>query len=324
MIATSLAAHAPAGRRIRYIILLDGEIDAVAERLASFDHGGVSVEVRPTENPLARFPLLNGLPPAALLRLMLPELLPEFERVLYIDGDVLVRDDISLLFDMDIGDSLVAMARDLPVLLMKHWGVFEAGRFRGTMQDYFSDILGLDPSEGPQAYANSGVILMKLDGLRGFGLVQKAEDMLERLRTELIYGDQCVINAILAGRICMLDMRWNLMAACFSYAYARRADAASRTRCAQAARTPGIIHFTGSRKPWLLPREETILAPRFAGQWWTYARHAPEGLALRQGYVRQRWWLPKRAPTPVPAPRFLGEAHAIGRRLEALGLARSF
>ncbi|SFZ80932.1 Lipopolysaccharide biosynthesis protein, LPS:glycosyltransferase [Devosia enhydra] len=322
VIATSLAAHAPQGRRIRYIILLDGEMDAVAERLAGFDHGGVRVEIRPVANPLAHFPLITTLPPATLLRLMLPDLLPEFSRVLYIDGDVLVRDDVSGLFDLDLGAAMIGMATDIPIRNLKRWGVFDVGRFRGTFSDYCAEILGLDPMSGPLNYVNSGVMLMQLDRLRAFGLADHARDHLERFSTELIYADQCVLNAVLPDHIHRLDLRWNLMATGFGYAYRRRADAASRALFDAAARKPGIIHFTGPRKPWLLPRDESILAPKFAGQWWFYARHAPEARALREGYVAARWWLPRAAPTPLPDLSFRSEAMALRRRLETIGLGR--
>ena len=45
-------------------------------------------------------------------RLLIPTLMPEYERVIYLDGDMLARTDVAALYDVDISDSLIASCRD--------------------------------------------------------------------------------------------------------------------------------------------------------------------------------------------------------------------
>lgn len=49
---------------------------------------------------------------ATLLRLCLPNLLPGLNKILYLDGDIIVNGDLSPLFDLDISGYHVAAAKD--------------------------------------------------------------------------------------------------------------------------------------------------------------------------------------------------------------------
>ena len=43
-------------------------------------------------------------------RLFIPNLYPQYDKVLYLDSDIVILDDIANLFDTDLGDNLVAAA----------------------------------------------------------------------------------------------------------------------------------------------------------------------------------------------------------------------
>ena len=78
---------------------------------------------------------------AASFRLLLPELLPEYDKIVYIDCDIIVRQDIGVLFrKSDLGDNLVGAVYEAPIEK-------QAARFRA---------LGCNPSR----YFNSGFLLM--------------------------------------------------------------------------------------------------------------------------------------------------------------------
>ena len=45
-------------------------------------------------------------------RLFIPNLYPQYDKILYLDSDVVILDDIANLYNMDLGDDLVAAAPD--------------------------------------------------------------------------------------------------------------------------------------------------------------------------------------------------------------------
>lgn len=111
-----------------------------------------------------------------LMRLALPELLPEESRCLWLDVDTIVNRDIGALFDMDLGGCVVA-------------AVAEPGR-----------------SSPPLTYHNAGVLLMDLDRLRG----RKSTELIRIVNTRrLSCPDQDAINIYLQPEILTLPQTWN-------------------------------------------------------------------------------------------------------------------
>lgn len=64
---------------------------------------------------------IRGITTSAYYRLLLPWILPEYDKVLYLDGDIVVMGDISELYSMDLGDCYVAgrKTKDVATLDMK-------------------------------------------------------------------------------------------------------------------------------------------------------------------------------------------------------------
>lgn len=80
---------------------------------------------------------------AAALKFDVPNIIG-CNRILYIDGDILVREDLEKLFNVDMEDCLIAAVRDMG----------------GEVKLHFNDLLGTEN------YFNSGVMLLDLAGLR--------------------------------------------------------------------------------------------------------------------------------------------------------------
>ena len=112
-----------------------------------------------------------------LMRLALPEILPDEQRVLWLDTDTIVEKDIGELFDIELHDDYVAMVEE-PVR-----------------------------SRYPFIYHNSGVILMDLYKLRR----DKVHRKWIKLVNEVTYTapDQDAINLICQGEILTLPPVWN-------------------------------------------------------------------------------------------------------------------
>ena len=103
-----------------------------------------------------------------LIRLALPFIFPEEKRVLWLDVDTLVVEDISEIFDTDFEDCFVA-------------AVVEPER-----------------SSKPFVYFNAGVLLMDLEKLRE----GKCQEWIDYINThKLTFTDQDCINLLCQGKI---------------------------------------------------------------------------------------------------------------------------
>ena len=92
---------------------------------------------------------------AALFKFDLPNLLPDsIEKVLYLDGDIIVQGDLSELYSTDISDVYAGVVKD----------------YRGlTLKGDFNERLKINHT----AYFNSGVLLLNLSLLRNDNLPEK-------------------------------------------------------------------------------------------------------------------------------------------------------
>ena len=125
-------------------------------------------------------------------RIMLPELLPEVSRIIYLDADLLVNRDIKELWDTDIQDYCLAAAPD--------YGTVEAGGRPWPVQK----------NEVPVArYFNTGVLYMNLDQIRAKG--NMAEEVFAYLKDnkEAFLPDQDALNVIYRDRTLLVDTSWN-------------------------------------------------------------------------------------------------------------------
>lgn len=153
-------------------------------------------------------------------RLMIDRLVgSDVERVLYLDCDMLVRDNIEKLFDIDMEGKPIAAVRD-------SIGAFITARrdLKGN-RDIF-DIA--DP------YFNAGMVLIDVAQWRAADIMGRMEQALRDGVMQRIYYDQDFLNLVFANNWLILPWRWNTIDA----------------RHAHEGLDPAILHYTGEAKPW--------------------------------------------------------------------------
>jgi lipopolysaccharide biosynthesis glycosyltransferase len=195
---------------------------------------GLDCQIRFHEIPderVADLPVYHEITPVMWYRIWLPELAPDAERVLYLDGDALAADSLEPLWATQLGDHLVAAVTNV-------FHTHPAARGRPAA-------LGLP---GIDAYFNSGVLLLNLEAMRREGTTAALVDF-ARSR-ELLYPDQDALNAVLGPRRLKLHPRWNFMNSMLAYDWADEVH--DRTELEEARRRPGIRHYEGGglNKPW--------------------------------------------------------------------------
>ena len=163
-------------------------------------------------------------------RSFLPELLPDVDRVLYLDVDTVVMDALEPLWATDVSGHYLAAVTN----------VLEP-RFRHRPSE-----LGLS---GPAAYFNSGVLLLNLERMRADDRGAAVRAFARDQGPRLMWPDQDSLNVLLGGQRVPLHPRWNVMNSLMGLP---ATDEFSPDQ-AQAARSrPGIRHFEGPgvNKPW--------------------------------------------------------------------------
>ena len=161
------------------------------------------------------------------LRIFSADILPaDLEKVVYLDGDVVVVGDLRELWQIELGDCILAAAPD---------------HFRQDRKT----TLGL---AGNKAYVNAGVLLINLARWREEALTQRLVRYIEKAGTRLELHDQDAINGVLHGNILVLDRRWNVQAPMFRAV--RRCFPKEYDKIRAATRRPAIIHYSGAEKPW--------------------------------------------------------------------------
>ena len=180
---------------------------------------------------------------ATMDRLYLPMLLPDADRVVYLDTDLICVDDLTPLYELALPESGIAARPSvkegyatLPDLVTT-WAPPEA---RETI------LCELVRSNAPASGRtfNAGVLVMDLQKLRRRSFVRTTLDMVKRFGV----NDQLALNLYTKGEFEPLDPAWNV------FAGQDTSDA------------PHIIHWPGPKKPW-----NTDDVP-FKSVWDAYAR----------------------------------------------------
>lgn len=115
---------------------------------------------------------------AIFARLLMPEILQEFDKALYFDCDVIIQGDVAKLFDLDISSHVLAAAQDDCV-----------------------------PERDGYIYFNSGVLLMNLKKWREQNVSERAVKFVSKNITN--FTDQDALNDILRGDFLRISKKWN-------------------------------------------------------------------------------------------------------------------
>lgn len=126
-------------------------------------------------------------------RLFIASLFPKYDKVIYLDCDIVVLGDISKLYNLELGRNILAAAPEIFV--------------RGTQEFriYAERALGLDPDQ----YVNAGVLLLNLAEYRKSRIEERFVEIISKYDFDLLDPDQAYLNYLCGGRIHALPSSWN-------------------------------------------------------------------------------------------------------------------
>ena len=180
-------------------------------------------------------------------RLFIPNLYPQYDKVLYLDSDIVILDDIANLYNFDMGDELVAAAPD------------DIIQFNEVFQLYAEKVVGVADY---RRYFNAGVLLMNLHQLEKFLF------LLDRIKFA-VAQDQDYLNRLCKGRVKLINRVWNRMPI---------EDPRIRIEDVK------LIHYNLAYKPWHF---EDILYKEFFWMYAQETEYFDRIQEIREGYTEE-------------------------------------
>lgn len=173
---------------------------------------------------------------AAWYRLFIQSIFPEYDKVVYLDCDIIVLGDVSELYNVDIGDNLLAAANCNIISTHDVFGEY-AEKFVGVPRN---------------KYLQSGVLVMNLKEFRKRDLENKFCYLINKYNFDVVDPDQAYLTAMCYGSVKYLPNGWNK----------------------EAIPTPlegklNIVHYALYKKPW---QYDDVLNKEY---FWQFAKDSP-------------------------------------------------
>lgn len=191
---------------------------------------GCEIQYHHVEMPhwiVEEIPAVKRWTPGSLMRLYLPEILKDVEKVLYLDCDIIVNLDVKELWETDLETFHIG------AVIPDRKKTLSLSRKRKQKRRDFEDKFNINKDN----YFNAGVLLMDLKSIRQ-KKINFTEELLNLLRInpELPYLDQDLLNIWCKGEFVHLPKKYNIFAT-NNHALEYAKDA--------------IIHYTVQEiKPW--------------------------------------------------------------------------
>lgn len=193
----------------------------------------ISEKVEPLKNKLKN---LYHFSFATWYRLFIQSLFPQYDKVLYLDCDIIVLEDISKLYNIQLGNNLLGAARCHIVSDNPIFGEY-AEKFCGVPR---------------RNYLQAGILVMNLHEFRKRDLENKFVYLINKYNFDVIDPDQGYLNAMCCGSVKIIPNGWNK----------ESIDAPLEGKL-------NIVHYALYKKPW---QYDDVLNQNY---FWEYAKTSP-------------------------------------------------
>lgn len=193
---------------------------------------------------------IRGITTPAYYRLLIPELILEYDKIIYADVDIIFRQDLQSVYNTDLSTNYIAATYD--------WGMI----FNEDGKKYIDKVPGLKQGE----YIQSGFLLINSKQIRDDGLVLR---FVEEAKKCYKFQDQDILNIVCGCRRIILPMQYNMTDYAFYYMMKdpQNFERLYTIRTLDEAKSKGTLHFNG-HKPWKKYCVNFDI-------WWEYYRKSP-------------------------------------------------
>lgn len=181
-------------------------------------------------------------------RLSLQDLLPNVKRIIYLDGDTLILEDLQELINLNMKGSVVMGFLDIIPDAISNFGFKQPTVVCG------------------------GTLLMDLEGLRKYGYSKKIEEFISKNRDKLKQQDQTVLNVVIQDRLKPIPPKYGIWAWVTDAEAKEHLDKQwphlkyNEEEFFYALNHPAIIHYTWPKPFWKGKKT------RYQKEWWDYAK----------------------------------------------------
>lgn len=203
-----------------------------------------SIKYRSVGNAFNNAFEIRGITVAAYYRLLIPELIPEYDKIMYHDVDVIFRSDLTAVYRYtDMNGFYIA-------------GVVSPAALDKKLRDS-----RLKMNLNPDSYILSGNLIFNSFLMRKDSLV---ESLKKEAQKNYTYQDQDVLNVICKGKVKRLSPVFCSVIGIFELAANKTKQSLYSLTELEQVEKSGIVHYNGP-KPW------SSWCPNF-DIWWEYYR----------------------------------------------------
>ena len=236
----SLIENASKTFEYRIIVLNTGLNEDNVRKVKRNERDGFKIDFidisEEVENIKSRFKNVYHFSVVTYYRLFIASLFPQYDKVVYLDCDLVVLGDVSELYHTELGNNILGAAPEQFVQNTKEFRL------------YAEKALGVDPD----GYVNAGVLLMNLKEFRRCNIEERFVKLITEYDFDLLDPDQAYLNYLCLGRIHVLPNGWNkepMPLACEG--------------------KKNIVHYALYKKPW---QYDDVMDGEY---FWHYAKQSP-------------------------------------------------
>jgi lipopolysaccharide biosynthesis glycosyltransferase len=217
-------------RKIRFHILTRGikdhQLSLLRQRFSNHEFNFIAMDGRFEGQKIH---LVRHTTIATMDRLYLPDLLPDVDRLAYLDVDAVVLSNLEELLEYPTGDRGIAARNSVGASFRRQVNVIEhVARVQSPEKAGEIRRVGARDMNLMKPAFNAGVLVLSLQRLRDLGFTPRTIELVERFGM----NDQFALNIFAGGEHAELPAAWN------RFPYQENVDDAK------------LIHWAGGRKPW--------------------------------------------------------------------------
>ncbi len=190
----------------------------------------------------------------AYYRFFIPPMFSAYEKIAYMDCDMIFLTDMSALFMQNIENKALAA-----VLEYKFKCKVE---YDPLLRQYAHEVLQLN---NVQHYCNSGLLIFDIPQLAAAHFTEQCLETLQRVQRPRTV-DQCVINAVMQDNIFFLNPAWNVQTHVNVKELQQYVSPMDYKDYVKSLLKPHVIHYCSPLKPWNTPQVP------LGKVWWQYAK----------------------------------------------------
>lgn len=226
-------------------VLTDGLSDKARDKFSKLsDIYGQKIDIMNIDKHIFDGLIVNERFPISMYyRFLLPETLPEVDKILYLDCDIIVRHSLRGMYETDLTDKGIA----------------------AVVAQSCDDIVWANQLKLSSAYFNSGVLLMNLEYWRQNCSFGRLVEWIANNSDKCNLPDQNALNVVFDGNVEYLDYSYNYQEGWFNIETSK-VHYSKWNEIVNSGEEPVIVHFCEAEKPWFVECENP-----YKTEWKMYA-----------------------------------------------------